>query len=113
MRQIRTKLGQRDPLSTCLLNLILENIIREAGIEGNDTIHLLTFQGIAHADDIAVIARTKENTKTGLRGGLDQRTKDEVHGKGKEKRQQRRNDSGRCNFEKADKFNYYEVMKNK
>nr|CAH7721816.1 unnamed protein product [Callosobruchus chinensis] len=53
-------LRQGDPLSTALLNLVLENILREAKIHTKGLVYHNRHQIIAYADDITLVTRTKD-----------------------------------------------------
>jgi len=58
---ITTKKGLRqgDSLACLLLNLALEKVVRNAGIQTSGTIFYKSVQILAHADDIDVIARSR------------------------------------------------------
>ena len=53
--------GQGDPLSCDLFNLVMENVLRKAGVHRNGTIFHKSIQLLACADDIDIIGRTKRN----------------------------------------------------
>lgn len=53
-------LKQGDPLSTTLFNLILEWVVRRSGINRAGTLRNKSYQILAYADDVTILARTKE-----------------------------------------------------
>ncbi|EDS43741.1 conserved hypothetical protein [Culex quinquefasciatus] len=54
---------QGDGLSCALFNIVLEGIIRRAGIETSGTIMNKSYQLLAFADDIDIVARNLETVK--------------------------------------------------
>ena len=52
---------QGDPLSCDLFNIIMEGILRKAGVHRNGTIFYKGVQLLAYADDIDIIGRTKRD----------------------------------------------------
>ena len=55
---VKEGLRQGDPLSPVLFNLILENVIRKAGIYRSGLLHHKSHQCLAYADDIAILTRS-------------------------------------------------------
>lgn len=60
---VSTGLRQGDPLSALLFNITLEKIFREAGLRRDGTIINKTYQCIAYADDVALLARNEKQLK--------------------------------------------------
>lgn len=56
-------LKQGDPLSTTLFNIVLEVIFRRSNIKMNKTILNSSHQALAYADDVVLLARTREELK--------------------------------------------------
>lgn len=58
--EVGTGLRQGDPLSALLFNIILEDTIRDSGINRNGTIFTKSHQCLAYADDIVLFSRGKK-----------------------------------------------------
>lgn len=56
-------LKQGDPMSTTLFNIILESIMRKSKIKTKGNIFRSSYQCIAYADDLTILARTREELK--------------------------------------------------
>lgn len=64
-KEFQSNLGlkQGDPLSTTIFNIVLEDILRRSKVKLGNNIITGPYQILAYADDIAVLARTKEELK--------------------------------------------------
>ena len=75
-RRISTGLGlkQGDPMSPILFNIVLEHTIRESKINTKYNIVQHSYQCLAYADDLIIMAKTKEELK-GLSRKLEDKAK--------------------------------------
>lgn len=67
----RQGLKQGDPLSTVLFNLMLEDILRKAGLNTKGMIYHCRHQVIAYTDDVTLITRSKRELQVVLNKFVD------------------------------------------
>uniref|UniRef100_V5GV43 Retrovirus-related Pol polyprotein n=1 Tax=Anoplophora glabripennis TaxID=217634 RepID=V5GV43_ANOGL len=65
--EVKNGVRQGDPLSAVLFSLVLEKVIRDAGINRSGLIYYKRHQCLAFADDLVVLARNKAELKEVIR----------------------------------------------